>query len=325
MKKTTTYSAKENIPKMKIVALAGGVGGAKMVDGLAECLPPSDLTVIVNTGDDFEHYGLKICPDLDTVCYTLAGLANSETGWGRAGESWRTLDEIKSLGDEAWFNLGDLDMATHMLRTQRLQRGELLSEITGDFCKQWGITVAVYPMSNSPVRTFIHTRAGRRLSFQEYFVRYQFKPEITEIEFEGIQKAQVPEAALDAIDKADAIIYCPSNPFVSIDPIIQIKAIGESIQQKKILAVSPLIGEHALKGPAAKMFRELGEVPSALNVAKHYRSNLSYFIMDNQDKEQSKTIEGWGIMCRALDILMPNRTQRKRLAREVLTFLEKSV
>jgi len=307
---------------MKIVAFAGGVGGAKMVDGLAECLPPSDLTVIVNTGDDFEHYGLKICPDLDTVCYTLAGLANPETGWGRAKESWQTLDEIKKLGDEGWFNLGDLDMATHLLRTQRMQKGELLSQITSDLCKKWGITVSVCPMSNSPVCTFIHTRDGRRLPFQEYFVKYQFKPEITKIEFAGIRKAQVPERAIKAIKRADAIIYCPSNPFVSIDPIIKIKEIGDAIQQKKILAVSPLIGEHALKGPAAKMFRELGEVPSSLNVAKHYRSNLSYFILDNQDKEQTKTIEGWGIMCGALDIFMPNRKQRKRLASEVLTFLE---
>ena len=310
---------------MKIVAFAGGVGGAKMVDGLAQCLAPSDLTVIVNNGDDFEHYGLKICPDLDTVCYTLAGLANPETGWGRARETWRTLDEIKKLGGEAWFNLGDLDLATHMERTRRLQEGEPLSEITSDFCRKWGIEAAIYPMSNSPVRTFIHTRDGQRLPFQEYFVKYQFEPKITAIEFEGIGKAQVPSPALRAIKEADAIIFCPSNPFVSLDPIIQIRAIGDAIQGKKILAVSPLIGDRALKGPAAKMFIEMGESPCSLNVAKHYRSYLSYFIFDNQDKEQGKAIEGWGIMCKALDILMPDRMQRKRLAGEVLAFLEKSL
>jgi len=310
---------------MKIVAFAGGVGGAKLVDGLAQCMEPADLSVIVNTGDDFEHFGLKISPDLDTVCYALAGLANPITGWGREGETWRTLDAIKKLGGAAWFNLGDLDLATHLERTRRVQMGESLSTITSTFCEKWGIKSAVYPMSNSIVRTFIHTRDGRRLPFQEYFVKFQFEPEITSIEFEGIDNAQVPEAALRDIQSADIIIFCPSNPFVSIDPIIQIKEIHEALKGKRILAVSPLIGDQALKGPAAKMFAEIEEKPSSINVAKHYRSNLSYFILDNQDEEQSRVIEAWGIICKAFNIKMPDRTQRKRLASEVLTFLENSL
>ncbi|HAF61246.1 MAG TPA: 2-phospho-L-lactate transferase [Anaerolineaceae bacterium] len=310
---------------LKIVALAGGVGGAKLADGLAQCLSSDQLTIIVNTGDDFNHLGLSISPDLDTVCYTLAGLANPQTGWGRKDESWRTLQEVKRLDGADWFNLGDLDLATHLVRTQRIQEGQTLSEITSDFCRRWGVDVPVYPMSDTPVRTFIHTKDGRRMPFQEYFVKEQCIPELTSIELMGIEKARAPEKALIALQQADCVIFCPSNPFVSIDPILAVPDIKHCIQNKKILAVSPLIGGKALKGPAAKMFRELGFDPNAAQVAKHYQSILSFFILDEKDKEQIPFIEGWGIICEAMNIFMPDRITRKRLARKVLSFLEKNI
>jgi len=307
---------------MKIVAMAGGVGGAKMVDGLAQCLSPSELSVIVNTGDDFEHFGLSISPDLDTVCYTLAGLANPVMGWGRTGETWRTLEEIKRLNGPAWFNIGDLDLATHLERTRLLQEGYKLSDITAHFCKHWKIEVPVFPMSDSPVRTFIHCKDGSRLPFQEYFVKHHFEPEIQSIEFANIEMAEVPEKALCAIQEADCIIFCPSNPFVSIDPIITIDAIRKIISTKKVIAISPLVRGEALKGPAAKMFRELGIPSDASEVAKHYQNILSLFILDKKDEDQITTVEDWGIMCKALDIAMPNRTERKRLAGQVLSLIE---
>ena len=310
---------------MKIVAFAGGVGGAKLADGLAQCLDPKDLTIIVNTGDDFEHFGLSISPDLDTVCYTLGNLANPVTGWGRENETWNILDEIKKLNGSDWFNLGDRDMATHLERTRRLKEGQPLSEITASFCKKWGIDVPVFPMSDTPVRTFIHCKDGRRLPFQEYFVKYHFEPEIQSIEFENIENALVPDKALKAIDEADRIIFCPSNPFVSIDPIIQIEAIQERIANKKITAVSPIIGGKALKGPAAKMFAEFGEEASAIEVARHYKNILSFFILDRQDEDQITAIEGWGIMCKALDIFMPDKSERKRLAVQIIKLIKEYI
>ncbi len=311
--------------KMKIVALAGGVGGAKLADGLAQCLAPDQLSVIVNTGDDFTHLGLAISPDLDTVCYTLAGLANPQTGWGRNDESWRTLKEIKRLDGSDWFNLGDLDLATHLVRTQRLREGDTLSHITEEFCSTWGVPVPVYPMSDTSVRTFIHTRDGRRLPFQEYFVKEQCQPKLASIEFMGIEDAHAPEKAINDLQDADCVIFCPSNPFVSIDPILAVPSIHELIQHKKILALSPLIGEKALKGPAAKMFQELGFHSNSTQVAKHYLRILSFFILDKEDEEQIPAIEGWGIMCEAMNIFMSDRSERRRLAAEVLSFIEKNI
>jgi len=307
---------------MKIVALAGGVGGAKLVDGLAQCLPAENLSIIVNTGDDFEHFGLSISPDLDTVCYTLACLANPITGWGRDSESWRTLTEIRKLKGPDWFAMGDLDLATHLERTRRLRDGSILSEITEHFCKQWGIPINIFPMSDTPVHTLINCKDGRRLPFQEYFVKYHFEPEVAAVEFENIENAVVPRKALKALEGADYVVICPSNPFVSIDPIIQIKDIHKILSQKKVIAVSPLIKGKALKGPAAKMFRELGIQPSSSEVANHYRSILSMFVLDKKDKDQITLLEGWGIICKAFDIVMPDLNGRKRLALDILEFLK---
>lgn len=302
---------------MKIVALAGGVGGAKLVHGLAQILPPEDLTVIVNTGDDFEHYGLYICPDLDTVCYTLAGLANHETGWGRVDESWQAIENAKRLGGPAWFNLGDRDLGTHLERTRRLQEGQTLSHITHRFCEAWGIRQTVLPMSDDPVRTIVETDVGG-LAFQEYFVQRRCEPKVKGFRFEGIEIADAAPGALEAIRAADAVIICPSNPWVSIDPILSILKLRSTIQRPaSIIGVSPIIGGQTVKGPAAKMYAELGIRPSALAVVEHYRGLLSGFVLDNMDTELASKID---FPTLTTDTLMDSLTKRTRLAGDVLNF-----
>ena len=300
----------------RIVALAGGVGGAKLAHGLAQILGPEELTVIVNTGDDFEHLGLYICPDLDTVCYTLGGLANSETGWGRAGETWNTIANVERLGGPAWFRLGDQDIATHIERTRRLKEGQSLSQITKDFCKAWGIQHTILPMSNSPVRTMVDSDEGE-LAFQEYFVHRQCAPKVKGFRFDGVEVAEPTVGAKEAIEKADAVVICPSNPWVSVDPILQvIKKIN-----KPIVAVSPIIGGKTVKGPAAKMYSELGIEPSALAVAKHYRNILAGFVLDNVDQSMENDVKELDIKTLVTDTLMNNLTDRTRLAEDVLHFI----
>jgi len=298
---------------MKITALAGGVGGAKLAHGLAQILPPEDLTVIVNTGDDFEHLGLYICPDLDTVCYTLAGLANIETGWGRAGETWKTIENIERLGGPGWFRLGDQDFGTHLERTRRLKEGQSLTKITNDFCRAWGIQHTVLPMTDSPVRTMVDSDEGE-LAFQEYFVHRRCEPKVKGFRFDGVEFARPAEGVNDALVSADAIIICPSNPWVSIDPILRvIPKIN-----KPVVAVSPIIGGKTVKGPAAKMYAELGIEPSALAVARHYGNLLSGYVLDDIDAELSDKIETRTLVT---NTLMNNLTDRARLATDVLHFI----
>ena len=301
---------------MKIVAFAGGVGGAKMAHGFAQVLPPEDLTIIVNTGDDFEHLGLYICPDLDTVCYTLAGLANPETGWGRAGETWNTINNIEKLGGPAWFRLGDQDIATHLERTRRLKDGKSLSQITVGFCKAWGVKPAVLPMTNSPVRTMVDSDEGE-LAFQEYFVHRQCEPRVKGFRFDGVETAEPAPGVREALESADAIVFCPSNPWVSIDPIL--KVIKEI--KKPAVAVSPIIGGKTVKGPAAKMYSELGIEPSALAVAKHYRTILTGFVLDNADAEIEKQVKDLELETLVTNTLMNQLTDRARLANDVLHFI----
>ena len=299
----------------RIVALAGGVGGAKLAHGLAQILGPEELTIIVNTGDDFEHLGMYICPDLDTVCYTLGGLANPETGWGRVGESWNTIANVERLGGPAWFRLGDQDIATHLERTRRLKEGQSLSQITRDFCKAWGIQHTILPMSDSPVRTMVDSDEGE-LAFQEYFVHRQCAPKVKGFRFDGVEVAEPVVGAKEAIEEADVVIICPSNPWVSVDPILQvIKTINKSI-----VAVSPIIGGKTVKGPAAKMYSELGIEPSALAVAKHYRDFLTGFVLDTIDASMESEVKQLGVKTLAIDTLMNNLTDRTRLAKDVLHF-----
>jgi len=306
---------------MKIVALAGGVGGAKLAHGLAQILAPEDLTVIVNTGDDFEHLGLTICPDLDTVCYTLAGLANPETGWGRVNETWNTITNVEKLGGPNWFRLGDQDIATHLERTRRLKGGQSLSQITKDFCESWGIKHTILPMSDSPVRTIVDTDEGE-LAFQEYFVHRRCEPRVKGFRFDGVQVAEPATGAREAIESAEAIVICPSNPWVSVDPILRVIPLIPTLlpkgEGKKVIAVSPIIGGKTVKGPAAKMYAELGIEPSAVAVAEHYRGLLSGFVLDNVDAHLSDKIKTKTLVT---NTFMSSYTDRARLATDVLHFI----
>ncbi len=303
---------------MKIVSLAGGVGGAKLVDGLAQILPPEDLTIIVNTGDDFEHLGLFISPDLDTVCYTLAGLANPETGWGRRDETFNLLNDIKILGGPDWFRLGDRDIATHIERTRRLSMGEALSQITIDFCKSWGVKQTILPMSDSPVRTMVNTKEYGELPFQDYFVRRKCTPTVKGFRFDGIETARPAPGVLEALNTADAVVICPSNPWVSIDTILGIRDMRTALSSKAVVAVSPIINGRTVKGPAAKMYTELGLPPSALTVARHYGDLLSGFILDNAD---SGLAQYFSMPTFISNILMKTQEDRSRLAQDVLNLL----
>jgi|SRR5271157_1152362 len=314
---------------MKIVALAGGVGGAKLAQGLAQILPPEDLTVIVNTGDDFEHLGLYISPDLDTVCYTLAGLANPETGWGRVNETWNAIANIERLGGQTWFRLGDQDLATHIERTRRMKAGQPLSQITNDFCKAWGIHQAVIPMSDNSIRTIVNTDEGV-LAFQEYFVHRRCEPRVKGFRFDGIGSAKPAPGIVDAIKEADAVVICPSNPWVSIAPILAVLSLTSSPlsqretgwgEGKKVVAVSPIIGGQAVKGPAAKMYRELGIEPSALAVAKHYQTLITGFVLDEVDAKLETHIQGLNMQTLITKTLMENSDNRRRLAEDVLNFV----
>ena len=301
---------------MKIVALAGGVGGAKFAHGLAQVLPAEDLTVIVNTGDDFEHYGLYICPDLDTVCYTLAGMSNPETGWGRAGETWKVIENAAALGGPFWFRLGDRDLGTHLERTRRLSEGQSLSQVTGDFCQAWGIQQTILPMSDQPVRTIVETEEGD-LAFQEYFVHRRCEPQVRGFRFERIEAAEPAPGVREAIATADAVIICPSNPWVSIDPILRVLQRIE----KRIVAISPIIGGQTVKGPAAKMYRELGIRPSALAVANHYCDVIDGFVFDTLDRQLESEIRNLNMRTLVTNTLMNSHDDRKYLAGEVLSFI----
>ena len=306
---------------MNVVAMAGGVGGAKLADGIAQ-LGLSNLTIIVNTGDDFQHFGLFISPDLDTVCYNLAGLEKPDIGWGRAGESWETLSEIQRLGGPDWFSLGNKDLATHLERTRRLMNGETLSQITADFCRKWGIKSKVLPMSDDPVPTIVQTNQGE-LSFQDYFVRQKCEPEVKGFLFQGVETVKPTPGLIEAINQAELIVICPSNPWVSIDPILAIPGIRSSLKDKVVIGVSPLIGGKAVKGPAAKMYQEMGMIPSARAVADHYGNILDGFVIDNRDHhiaDEIKRNADYPITVFETDTWMKTKEDRVSLASQVLEF-----
>ena len=305
-----------------IVALAGGVGGAKLAEGLA-ALMGSDVTVIVNTADDFEHLGLPISPDLDTVMYTLGGIANPETGWGVAGETWSFLEQLARLGGPSWFRLGDRDLATHVLRAAALCAGTSLTGITAELCRRLGITAQVLPMSDDGVHTIVHSAEGD-LPFQEYFVGRKCEVPVTGFAFDGIDKARPTAEVENALRARDleAIIVCPSNPYVSIDPIISLPGVRKLIADAgvPVIAVSPIIAGAAVKGPAAKMMRELGLEPSPATVAAHYRGLVTGFVMDTADARLAPTVEALGMTVRLTGILMKDGSDRRRLAGESLDF-----
>lgn len=304
------------IPNHKIVCLAGGVGGAKLADGLAQIVPPENLTIIVNTGDDFEHLGLMICPDLDTVMYTLGGAANTETGWGRAGESWRTMGAVGQLGGPDWFNLGDLDLATHLVRTQMLQEGESLTAVTRHLCRQFNIQPAILPMSDQPAPTFIETDEAT-LPFQVWFVKERWQPPVKQVILP--EDVRATPAVLKAVEDADIVLIAPSNPFVSVRPVLNvypIKAMLEDLPQA-VIAVTPIIGGQAVKGPAAKMMQEMNLPVTARAVAEYYGDLIDGFVYDRQD---AGTLDGLEMAQLGVDTWMHSPADRARLAQDVLNF-----
>ena len=304
---------------MRVVALAGGVGGAKLAAGLEAVLEPGELSVVTNTADDFDLWGLRICPDLDTVMYTLAGLANPETGWGIKDESFDWLAMISAYGEDAWFKLGDRDLATHVLRTQRLRGGRSLTEVTEGLARALGVSSALLPMCDEPVRTAVKTPDGF-LEFQEYFVRRGQKDEVLGVDLRGIDEARMPEGVREAIGAADAIVVCPSNPVVSIGSILAVSGMREALVSSSApkVAVSPLVGGKALKGPADEMMRTLGHEVSALGVARIYEDLATGFVIDRSDAEEGPAIEGLGMRVLATDAVMRDEGDRGRLGREVL-------
>lgn len=304
---------------MNVVALAGGVGGAKLADGLARLLG-DQLTVVVNTGDDFEHLGLSISPDLDTVMYTLAELANPEQGWGLAGESWNFMDQVARLGGPDWFRLGDRDLATHAVRTQRLRAGETLTAITADLCRALGIEARVLPMTDDAVRTTIHSGA-ESLSFQDYFVRLRCEVPVSGISFRGAESAR-PSVAMHSAPAPEAIIVCPSNPYLSVDPMLAMPGMKPWILGSgvPVIAVSPIVGGAAIKGPAAKIMQELGLPASALAVARHYRGLIAGLVIDEADAGLSSDITAEGIAVHVTQTVMRSTDDRVQLAKECLSF-----
>ncbi len=305
-----------------IVALAGGVGGAKLAQGLALALPPSDLAVVVNTADDFDLYGLRICPDLDTVLYTLAGIANPETGWGIAGDTYASLDAIARYGREPWFRLGDQDIATHILRTERLRAGATLTATMAELAGALGVTARILPMTDDPVATLVDTPAGR-LEFQEYFVGRKQADEVLGVTFRGIEAARLPDGVAAAIAAAELIVVCPSNPIVSIGPILAVPGFraGLDAAAVPIIAVSPIVGGRALKGPADRMLASLGHGVSAAGVASLYAGLVDGMVVDEADRDLAPAIAAdSGMETLVTQTVMGGPEDRHRLAAEVLAF-----
>lgn len=300
-----------------IVCLAGGVGGAKLADGLAHILPPEQLTVIVNTGDDFTHLGLTICPDLDTVMYTLGGAANPETGWGRAGETWRTMDEVRRLGGPDWFSLGDLDLATHLTRAQLLGEGQTLTAVTRHLCARFGIGPAVLPMSDQPAPTLI-VSGDAVLPFQTWFVQERWQPPVTAVRLPD--DARATPAVMVALERADFVLIAPSNPFVSVDPILNVYPVRALLEDvpRAVVAVTPIIGGAAVKGPAAKMMQELGMEVSSTAVADYYGALIDGFVYDTQDAATFRAAPDLTTL--ETDTYMTTPADRRRLAAAVLQF-----
>jgi len=303
-----------------VVAISGGVGGAKLAFGLYQVLGPDRLTVLANTGDDFEHLGLQICPDLDTLMYTLAGINDAQRGWGRAEETWTFMQALDALGGETWFALGDGDLATHVERTRLLLRGHSLTAVTDRFCRRLGIRARLLPMSDDRVQTRIETK-DEVLNFQDYFVRQACRPKVTGFHFHGADAAAPNPQFVASLNDADlaAVVICPSNPFISVDPVLAVPGVRNALLKcpAPVVAVSPIIGGKAVKGPTDKMMVELGLPVSTATIADHYAEVLSGLVVDKHDARSAEVI-GVPILC--TNTLMETLDDRKQLARDVLSF-----
>lgn len=304
---------------IEVLALAGGVGGAKLALGLARILPPDKLTIVVNTGDDESFYGLHVSPDLDTVMYTLAGLSNTDTGWGLAGDTFQALDMLGRYGVDTWFNLGDRDLATHIHRTELLRQGATLSEVTAELCSRVGIEHRIAPMSDQPVRTFLATQAGD-LAMQDYFVRQRSEPKVTGVKYAGFESASPSPVLRSAMEQAKLLVLCPSNPYLSVGPILAIPGVREGLESFGgfRVAVSPIVGGSALRGPAAKMMGELSDDASCAGVARQYMGIIDAFLIDHQDSELAPEIEGLGIEAIPASIIMETEADKVALAETIM-------
>ena len=302
---------------MKVLAVTGGVGGAKLSLGLARILQPTEVDFLVNTGDDFESFGLTICPDVDTLLYTLSGQSNTETGWGRANETWNCLDALSTLGAETWFQLGDRDLALHLRRTELLAAGHSLTETIGAIAKAFGIPHRIFPMTEDLVRTRVRTADGE-LDFQSYFVKHKCEPIITGIFFAGIGDAHL-NPAVD-FRSYDAVVFCPSNPYVSVDPVISLPEFDYFLKNRSapVVAVSPIVGGTALKGPAAKMMSELSLSASVKTIAEHYANKIDCLVIDDVDAPLAPAIEDLGVHCSVAPTVMHTTEDKELLAQNVL-------
>lgn len=307
-----------------IAVLSGGTGGAKLIYGISSIIDPTDLVIICNTADDFTLHGLKISPDLDTIMYTLAGLSDTLKGWGVRDDSFTVLQQLEQYGAETWFNLGDKDLATHITRTQWLRDGKKLSEITAKLCNALGVRAKILPMADETVETRI-TTIDRQVSFQEYFVKQRWQPEVKKVSYAGIKRCRPAPGVLTAIREACAIIVAPSNPVTSIGPILAVPGIREALRgaAAPVIGVSPVIGNAAISGPAHKLMEAQGLEASACGVARAYKDFLDFFVIDNDDKELGGRIESLGIGVLTSSIRIQSAADKSRLAREVLAFVEK--
>lgn len=307
---------------MKITALAGGVGGAKLAHGFSKLLSSDEFTVIVNTGDDFEHFGLYISPDLDTVCYTLADRSNLSAGWGRRDETFHVFNTIKELGGPDWFLLGDKDLALHMERTRKLNEGHSLTEVSLELEKAMGITHKILPMCDEKVSTLVNTIEYGEIPFQEYFVLRKFMPSVKNFRFRGIENAKPSREVILALQKADVIVICPSNPFVSINPIISLDNIKKILRTKYVIAVSPIIEGKAVKGPLGKMLRELGYNIDSLSILEIYKDFLNCLFIDYADFTEEMKNKPSGIIIKPEKIFLPDIIARKKLAKTIIKHIE---
>lgn len=306
-----------------VVALAGGVGAARFLDGLTRVVAPERIFIIGNTADDAEIHGLHISPDLDTVTYTLAGLADPKRGWGIRGDDFRCLEALGRLGAETWFQLGDSDLATHLYRTERLRQGATLTDITAEIAAALGVRSRIVPVSDDRVRTRVCTPAGE-LEFQAYFVKRRARDKVLNVRFEGALQASPARGVIEAIAAADAIILCPSNPFISIGPILAVPGIREALQRKRdrVLAISPIVGGRAVKGPAAHMMKSMRLRPAAAEVARLYADFAGTFVLDQVDRKQAAQVKTLGMRPVVTNTIMRGLRERKSLARAVVRELE---